>query len=391
MVIRCLNLASSAKRISPESYSRVLRHRAHPRCFFCSHDAYSCTLILPFSWRSLVVLTQNKLTNDDGPPNPVSSPYIYAFIDVLRSFNHEISVVLPTTQRSWIGKAHLLPPATYPLPGQERPHPNEAISDLCTPTYYDHTTETVHERPPAHGEYWVLVPGAPATCTQLGLFHHHELFPHKASSKIDLVLSGPNHGRNTTAAFALSSGTLGGALEAAISGVKAIAISFAFFTKQEMDDIVREASAHACRIVEKLCEDWAGPQQTGASRSQDGRQKPDVERIPDVFTINVPLVGNVRNNPTKWTWMLDNKWPDGSLYAAVAKEESEAVRRGAADKPPPSFKWSPSFGSIWKAVEESPPGNDGKAIREGCTSISALKASYQDLYGKGHFSGEFKL
>jgi tubulin--tyrosine ligase len=45
---------------------------------------------------------------------------------------------------------------------------------------------------------------------------------------VDLVLSGPNFGRNTTAIFALSSGTIGGALEGAVCGKKAIALSYAF-------------------------------------------------------------------------------------------------------------------------------------------------------------------
>ncbi|KAL9087703.1 MAG: hypothetical protein Q9159_003515 [Coniocarpon cinnabarinum] len=317
------------------------------------------------------------LTNDDGPPNPVSSPYISAFIDELRTLNHEVSVVLPSTQRSWIGKAHLLPPSRYTLPGQERPHPNEVISELCTPTYFDPETGTVHDYPPEGKEYWVLVPGAP-----LGLFHHKELFPFKTSSKIDLVLSGPNHGRNTTAAFALSSGTLGGALEAAISGVKAIAISFAFFTKTEPEQLVREASAHALRIVEKLYGSWSPPLQSKGSRLSDGRPDPDAAQNPDVFTINVPLVEGVSQNPVKWTWMLDNKWPDGSLYSLAPSPPDEHK--------PPSFKWSPSFGTIWQAVEESPPGNDGRAIKEGFTSVGCLKAKYEEIFG-GSYSGDFKL
>lgn len=80
-------------------------------------------------------------------------------------------------------------------------------------------------------DYYVLIPGTPATCTQLGLFHHDVLFPDFTAgtgtsnsdvshSPIDLVLSGPNYGRNTTAAFALSSGTIGGAMEGAICGVR---------------------------------------------------------------------------------------------------------------------------------------------------------------------------
>ena len=267
------------------------------------------------------------------------------------------------------------------------------VSDLCTPTYYDPDTDTVHRSPPPQGEYWVLVPGAPATCTQLGVFHHHEIFPRKASSEIDLVLSGPNHGRNTTAAFALSSGTLGGALEGAVSGLRAIAISFAFFTRQESDELVREASVHSMNIVEKICETWQMPRTAGNERLADGAQDPISQTVPDLYTINVPLVQGVSKNKIKWTWMLDNKWPTGSLYASTKHHDTDYHQGtdNTAGATPPSFKWSPSFASIWKIVDESPAGNDGKVIRDGQTSITPLKASFQSLHGSGHFTGELKL
>lgn len=49
------------------------------------------------------------------------------------------------------------------------------------------------------------------------------------SKPFDLVLSGPNFGRNTGLAFCLSSGTLGAALAGALSGVKSIAVSYGHF------------------------------------------------------------------------------------------------------------------------------------------------------------------
>jgi tubulin--tyrosine ligase len=45
---------------------------------------------------------------------------------------------------------------------------------------------------------WILLGGTPATCSSVGL---RNLYP----GKIDLVVSGPNFGRNTSSAFALSS------------------------------------------------------------------------------------------------------------------------------------------------------------------------------------------
>lgn len=197
------------------------------------------------------------------------------FIRILTSppFSHTVSVVLPTTQRSWIGKAHLLPPSHFPGDEKTR-NKNEDVTDVIKPRYYDPASEEIFdslaqlrlarsdnqkintnndgtlldgtiENDPrerkAWPDYWVLVPGTPSMCVQLGLFHHDLLFPdftdgtntpntNASHSPIDLVLSGPNYGRNTTAAFALSSGTIGGAMEGAVCGIRAIALSFAFFT-----------------------------------------------------------------------------------------------------------------------------------------------------------------
>lgn len=157
-----------------------------------------------------------------------------------------------------------------------------------------------------------------------------------------------------------------------------MALSFAFFTRQESEAIVREASTHSIKIIEKLCETWALPLQ------QAGQMDAVAPIVPDVFTINVPLVENVSENATKWTWMLDNKWPTGSLYKPV--EASQKSSGGA-----PSFTWSPSFTDMWKIVDASPQGNDGLVIRQNQTSITPIKASFQGLHGQGAFFGDFKL
>ena len=157
-----------------------------------------------------------------------------------------------TVQCNQIGKAHLLPPSFYALPGQRFEDPNERLSEACTPTYYDPDLKVVHDKRPAGADYWVLVPGTPATCAQLGLFHYKTLFPERPFKPVELVLSGPNYGRNTSAAFALSSGTIGGAMEAAVCGIRGIALSFAFFTRQEPIDLVREACQHGVSIIHKL-------------------------------------------------------------------------------------------------------------------------------------------
>lgn len=312
--------------------------------------------------------------------------------------------MLPSTQRSWIGKAHLLPNSLYPLAGQTSNSQREDLGDVITPTYYNPSSGQILDTLPLTDDsskgnsnsgdivqddtYWVLIPGTPATCVQLGLFHHNLLFPpssissnhpprstsHATNTPIDLIISGPNHGRNTTAAFALSSGTLGGALEGAVCGVRAIALSFAFFTRQESDEIIDEACAHSARIVERLWREW--------ETQRD-------ENVPDLYTINVPLVAGIAKEPVRWTWILDNKWNSGSLYKTVevgTNKQSEVCQTH-----PPSFKWGPTFGDIWKTVEQSRSGNDGLTIKEGCTSVTPMMANYHVLHGQGGFQGDLKL
>ncbi|KAB8360803.1 hypothetical protein FH972_024537 [Carpinus fangiana] len=299
------------------------------------------------------------LTNDDGPPNAESSPNVLSFARALRAppFNHTVSVVLPSTQRSWIGKAHLLPASKLPLAHQQQPSTrpaNENVTDHVTPTYYDPETGTAHPSPPEdpNKDYWVLVPGTPATCVQLGLFHHSLLFPitstapgsleHTKDTPIDFVVSGPNHGRNTTAAFALSSGTLGGALEAAVVGVRSIAVSFAFFNRDEIPLLVDEACDHSARIVTKLMTDWDANQQ---------RAKKEGIALPDVYSVNVPLTAGLTEKPIRWTWMLDNKWQGGSLYKILPHEPTaleEAIKNDAEDAGSKAEKSSQSAGESGK-------------------------------------------
>ncbi len=71
--------------------------------------------------RTPTTITMHILVvNDDGPPSPHSSPYVHSLVRALQAAGHVVSVCLPDTQRSWIGKAphggpdsqaHVLSPA----------------------------------------------------------------------------------------------------------------------------------------------------------------------------------------------------------------------------------------------------------------------------------------
>jgi len=125
------------------------------------------------------------ITNDDGIDSPTLLPLARALGRV-----GSVRIVVPSTERSWIAKAIT----------------RFEVVDV-------HATER-------DGVPLQAVSGTPADCVSLGV---HTLFPDPP----DLVVSGINLGLNFGLAFLLSSGTVGGALEACIAGIPAIAFSMA--------------------------------------------------------------------------------------------------------------------------------------------------------------------
>lgn len=318
------------------------------------------------------------LVNDDGPPSPHSSPYVHSLVRALQAAGHVVSVVLPHTQRSWIGKAHMVGQTVKPL-YYRPPPPSSPPAGLSEDPSYNHGS--IHTRPrrnrPRPGvdeeeDEWVLVDGTPASCVQIGLYH---VF--RERGPVDLVLSGPNYGRNTTAVFALSSGTLGGALEAAVCRRKAIALSYGFFSRGATNyepKLVAAATSHSVRVVEALVRGWP----------EDGSV--------DLYSVNVPLLPGVDKAMTLWTGMLQNYWREGSCFKEVEgsvgdegeDEEEEQIREGEGGgvvggklenggsghghgHTHKHFKWAPRFSDVYRSVDEAPPGNDGWAVQAGYT------------------------
>ncbi|KAK8069324.1 tubulin-tyrosine ligase PBY1 [Apiospora phragmitis] len=316
------------------------------------------------------------VTNDDGPPSPTSSPYVHSFVRALQRAGHTVSVCLPHTQRSWIGKAHMVGETVKP----SYYRPSETFDP--TPPSDSAVSKpqgTTHSRPSKSRdiEEWILVDGTPASCAQIGLHYFFE-----DRGPVDLVVSGPNYGRNATAVFALSSGTLGGALEAAVCRKKAIAVSYAFFSRNHDPEIIEGASAHSVRVIESLYRQWPS------------------DASVDLYSVNVPLVEGVGKNKTLFTEMLQNYWSQGSscfteVEGSVGDEDEEErrIREGEGHEgvvPQETskevengngyahrhFKWSPRFTDVYNSVEESAPGNDGWAVKEGLTSITPMKANF---------------
>ncbi|KAK4141115.1 uncharacterized protein C8A04DRAFT_39347 [Dichotomopilus funicola] len=347
------------------------------------------------------------VVNDDGPPSPTSSPYVHSLVRELQAHGHTVSVCLPHTQRSWIGKAHMIgqtvkplyyrpPPLSEPAAGLTHSDDDNDDTNTNQDSNNNNNTKapsleprhgTTHPRPSTHRgtEEWILVDGTPASCVQIGLYHFF-----RDRGPIDLVVSGPNYGRNTTAVFALSSGTLGGALEAAVCRHRAIALSYAFFSRNHDTGIIEKATRQGVRVIEALVRDWPA----------DGSV--------DLYSVNVPLLEGLEEGKVLFTGMLQNYWGKGSCFTEVdgsvdgEEEEEERIREAeagaaggsgkAGDEEGPEchthkhFRWSPRFADVYKSVDDAPPGNDGWAVKEGHTSITPLKANFfqtaTELHGK---------
>ncbi|KAE8316269.1 survival protein sure-like phosphatase/nucleotidase [Aspergillus transmontanensis] len=324
------------------------------------------------------------VVNDDGPPSNQSSPYVHSLVVALQSAGHVVSVVLPHQQRSWIGKAHLIGAAVKPT--------------YFRPGTLHQDDGTTHDLPrgsdPADddgddGDEWILVDSTPASCVQIGLYHYFE-----DRGPVDLVVSGPNYGRNSTALFALSSGTIGGAMEGAVCGKRSIALSYAFSSRDHDPVVIAEASRHSVRLIEFLAKNWA-----------DGV---------DLYSVNVPLEPGVSQSKVLYTDMLDNRWTSGSCFRAVdasvpnanpelqehnvrhqnqkAGEELSANANGSTMRRSriqhKHFQWAPNFSDVYRSVEESAPGNDGWVVKEGMTSVTPLRANFMHQPG---IQGEIKL
>jgi len=153
------------------------------------------------------------LTNDDS----IESVFLHELVHALRRAGHELFVVAPKTEQSWIGAAK----------SRHRP---------------------VRSTPADRGlgcQTWI-VDGTPSDCINIALAH---LLPEKP----DAVVSGINIGLNASLGFILASGTIAGAWEGAVHGLPAVALSqdlpFEMFEKLRRDggkpDTETHASLHA--------------------------------------------------------------------------------------------------------------------------------------------------
>ena len=269
------------------------------------------------------------LTNDDGPPGP-ESPLILTFYRELRAlFPHwSITVAIPNTQRSYISKAFLIK--------------EEIVLSRFFPN------------PESPDEFWYLLSGkscirintlspctlgTPSSCVNIGIHHL------AGDQPFDLVLSGPNVGRNTSRTFTLCSGTIGGALEGVLHHKKSIALSFAFYSRADLvdPDKVRFASVEACKVIDCLLKEWP-------------------EAV-DWYNVNVPLIGCEKYR---------NGMPSFRTYVAKNHEGSLFDKRNDGE----GFKFAPKYSLLSSAADF---GSDAWAMQKQVISVTPMLASYAEV------------
>jgi 5'-nucleotidase len=165
------------------------------------------------------------VTNDDG----IDCVFLHELVFGLHEAGHELAVVAPKTEQSWIGAA------------KSR---NRAVRSARTDRGFDCPT-------------WI-VDGTPSDCVNIALAHLVKTRP-------DAVVSGMNVGLNASLAFILASGTVAGAFEGVLHGLPGVAFSqdLSFETYDHLKDrggqpddelraILKISARHAGRLMQEL-------------------------------------------------------------------------------------------------------------------------------------------
>ncbi len=275
------------------------------------------------------------LTNDDGPLDDKACPYMKYFVDeVLATTDWQLSIVVPNQQRSWIGKAHFAGKrltATYIY---------TQLSTLGGPVprlnQYDGPYEHPQPRDAAWQE-WCLIDLTPAACADIGL---HHLYPHKPP--VDLVVSGPNFGKNSSNLYILALGTVGAAMEAVTHGTKAVALLYSFSSLEHDYATLREAAKILVRLVQRLYS--------------------QLQTLPiDLFLVNVPLVDLLKLGRTKvhYAPILQNQWR--SIYEPLGGQQ---------------FAWAPDFKKVHKDGLKDEAHTDSRVLLNEAVSVTPLRATF---------------
>lgn len=164
------------------------------------------------------------VTNDDG----IESVFLHELVHALHAAGHELYVVAPKREQSWVGAAK----------SRNRPvHAAAVDRGLGCPTW--------------------SVDGTPSDGINIAVGH---LLPRGA--EVNAVISGINVGLNASLGFIIASGTIAGAWEGALHGLPAIAFSQDLTAEiynrlkasgdvpePELHAVLRTSARHAARLA----------------------------------------------------------------------------------------------------------------------------------------------
>ncbi|KAK6203521.1 tubulin-tyrosine ligase family-domain-containing protein [Scheffersomyces amazonensis] len=292
------------------------------------------------------------LTNDDGPLNDKSCPYIKYLVDEINTCtNWDLSIVVPNQQRSWIGKAHFAGKTlstSYIYTEHSTSTKNNNINSFIGPF---NLPEPKYHLDKSKYQEWCLIDSTPAACTDLGI---HHLYTKSKGKPIDLVISGPNFGKNSSNLYILTSGTVGAAMEAVTHGVKAIALSYAFTTIDHDHDILREAAKISVKLIQRLYQNLV-------------LHQGDI----DLFSVNIPLVPSLKAGHTKIKYapILQNQW--NSIY----EEDENSINEVGQLK----FTWNPDFKKVYKHGLSDFNHTDSRVLLNEGISVTPLKATFKTI------------
>ncbi|KAF9241362.1 sure-like protein [Melanogaster broomeanus] len=313
------------------------------------------------------------LVNDDGPPG-AESPYIFGLYQRLTNdLNWDVKVVIPSSQKSWIGKAYHITEVTR----------GKYFYPRAPDGVEGETTDTPRKLKEDEVAEWILLDGTPATCANVAL---HNIYP----GEIDLVISGPNFGRNTSAAFSLSSGTIGAAMDGALSRTRAIALSYGNVLHPTPVELYDHAYRLSTSIVEYLWSNWG--------KDAGGTREGEV----DLYNVNLPMIHKLAEPggvQVYWTRMWRNSYsrlfkavtmvsetkmeipPEGPDSASgvlpTGDSGSNSTARASRSL---AFKFAPDLQHlVTPNMSIIPVGTDGWAFGMGHASITPLRACFAEV------------
>ncbi|KAJ6610887.1 hypothetical protein B0H10DRAFT_2058435 [Mycena sp. CBHHK59/15] len=353
------------------------------------------------------------LTNDDGPPNTTTSPYVFAFYKHLLALGWDVRVVLPSSQKSWIGKAFHITEITearyfYPtgpdgLTGETSPasrplKDGEVVSFRCSLVVLS-ALDTSLSR--LNGSSWMeLLPHVQTLAYTtyirrksillsvhlLSCVSLHRVFVSRSVVQIlaAILLVSFNHyspidSHGFTAAFALSSGTIGAAMSASLSKTRSIALSYG-------------------TVVHPTPVTYFDP-----SHDKGGLKSNEI----DLYNVNIPMVEDLLTGDglkILWTSMWRNSY--GRLFKAVSDAEPAGLQRtisaagpdaltmdpsraestSASSKGKIAFQFSPAMEGLIRPAESSVPiGSDGWAMLKGGFSNYLTKMGQTDIAKVGRY------